>query len=347
MADAQAEAERLQREKEQQELLHQMEADQDKNQIEIDKNEQLLEQIQDRVDEITTETKSIEEWLETIATEGPPMLHDIFDDIGTKLEELLDSLGNDSSKVEAAGQNTTEAIKQGLLNGTLDPDQWAEKIGWIKGDNGKWYAPMDDPYYDPAGFDFGKANVDTSSKTDTSGVQIQGQDEVAVNNQNTQSNKSFPRQGSLKNVTSVLNIRSGAGMDYKIIGKIPPSGKPQILGENGNWAQVNYNGITGWSSKDYLTYDKGGLLNGKGIALKDILEPEAVLSPEQTRAWTKLVDNLTSPMLANLTKTPTVQNTKEKEKQTKGENYIFNNVTIKADDIDEFITSIKGWVPIS
>ena len=60
MADAQAEAERLQREKEQEELLHQMEADQDKNQMEIDKNEQLLEQIQDRVDEITTETKSIE-----------------------------------------------------------------------------------------------------------------------------------------------------------------------------------------------------------------------------------------------------------------------------------------------
>lgn len=308
----------------------------------------MLEQIQDRVDEITTETKSIEEWLELIATEGPPMLHDIFADIGTKLEELMNDLGNDSSKVDAAGQNTTEAIKQGLLNGTLDPDQWAEKIGWIKGDNGKWYAPMDDPYYDPAGFDFGKANVDTSSTTDKSGVQIQGQGEVAANNQNQQTSTGFPRQGSLRNVGSVLNIRSGAGMDYGIIGKIPPSGKPQILGENGNWAQVNYNGITGWASKDYLTYDKGGLLKGKGVALKDTLKPEAILSPEQTKAWTKLVDNLTNPMLAQLTATPSVQkdNTNNTEKYI-GDSYVFNNVTVKADDIDQFITSIKGWVPIS
>ena len=348
LADAQAEVERLEREKEQEELLHQMEAEQDENQMAIDKNEQLLEQIQDRVDEITTETKSIEEWLELIATEGPPMLHDIFADIGTKLEELMNDLGNDSSLVDAAGQNTTEAIKQGLLNGTLDPDQWAEKIGWIKGDNGKWYAPMDDPYYDPAGFDFGKANVDTSSTTDKSGVQIQGQGEVAANNQNQQTSTGFPRQGSLRNVSSVLNIRSGAGMDYGIIGKIPPSGKPQILGESGNWAQVNYNGITGWASKDYLTYDKGGLLKGKGVALKDTLKPEAILSPEQTKAWTKLVDNLTNPMLAQLTATPSVQkdNTNNTEKYI-GDNYVFNNVTVKADDIDQFITSIKGWVPIS
>ena len=347
LADAQAEAERLEREKEQEELLHQMETEQDKNQMAIDKNEQLLEQIQDRVDEITTETKSIEEWLELIATEGPPMLHDIFADIGTKLEELMNDLGNDSSKVDAAGQNTTEAIKQGLLNGTLDPDQWAEKIGWIKGDNGKWYAPMDDPYYDPAGFDFGKANVDTSSTTDTSGVQIQGQGEVAANNQNQQTSTGFPRQGSLRNVSSVLNIRSGAGMDYGIIGKIPPSGKPQILGENGNWAQVNYNGITGWASKDYLTYDKGGLLKGKGVALKDTLKPEAILSPEQTKAWTKLVDNLTSPMLAQLTTTPTPQKVDNNTEKYIGDTYTFNNVTVKADDIDQFITSIKGWVPIS
>ena len=348
LADAQAKVEQAIREKEQEELLHQMEAEQDKNQIAIDKNEQLLEQIQDRVDEITTETKSIEEWLELIATEGPPMLHDIFADIGTKLEELMNDLGNDSSLVDAASQNTTEAIKQGLLNGTLDPDQWAEKIGWIKGDNGKWYAPMDDPYYDPAGFDFGKANVDTSSTTDKSGVQIQGQGEVAANNQNQQTSTGFPRQGSLRNVSSVLNIRSGAGMDYGIIGKIPPSGKPQVLGESGNWAQVNYNGITGWASKDYLTYDKGGLLKGKGVALKDTLKPEAILSPEQTKAWTKLVDNLTSPMLAQLTATPSVQ--KDKTNNTEkyiGDNYVFNNVTVKADDIDQFITSIKGWVPIS
>lgn len=347
LADAEAEKDRIEREQEQQQEINDMEQQIDDNQLEIEKNEQLLDQIQDRVDEITTETKSIEEWLELIATEGPPMLHDIFDDIGTKLEELLDELGNDSSLVDNAGANTTEAIKQGLLNGTLDPNKWAEKVGWIKGDNGKWYAPKDDPYYDPAGFDFGTVKPETSTTTDESGVQVQGSSN-ASKSENNKSNKTFPRQGSLKGVSSVLRIRSGAGLDYKVVGYIPPSGHPQVLGEKGDWAQVKYNGVTGWSSRKYLTYDKGGLMSGKGVALKDILKPEYVLSSDQTKAWMKLVDNLTNPALANLTKTPTVESKKkEMNQQYVGDTFTFNGVTVQANDIQEFIDSIKGMVPIT
>ena len=179
-------------------------------------------------------------------------------------------------------------------------------------------------------------------------MQIQGNDKIASNtntNTNTQTSK-FPKEGKLKGVYSSLRIRSGAGLSYKVIGSIPPKGKPQILGENGGWAQVKYNGITGWSSKQYLTYDKGGLMSGKGIALKDVITPEAVLSPEQTKAWVKLVDNLTSPMLAHLTKTPQLDNKKDNSTETfVGDTYTFNNVTVKANDIQEFIASIKGQVP--
>ena len=152
----------------------------------------------------------------------------------------------------------------------------------------------------------------------------------------------------MKGVSSVLRIRSGAGLDYKVVGYIPPSGHPQILGEKGDWAQVKYNGVTGWSSRKYLTYDKGGLMSGKGVALKDILKPEYVLSSDQTKAWMKLVDNLTNPALANLTKTPTVeQKKKEMNQQYVGDTFTFNGVTVQANDIQEFIDSIKGMVPIT
>lgn len=285
-----------------------------------------------------------------MSAEKLPMLNDVISGVSDKLSDLLDNVGGDNSILKKGFANTSDAIKQGLLNGTLNPEEWAEKVGWIKGDNGKYYAPKDDPYYDPSGFSFGKATPETQTKTDESGVQVQGTSGSSSSNSSSSkksdSGSKFPKTGALKNVSSSLRIRSGAGLSYKVLGSIPKGGKPTILGESGNWAKVQYKGVTGWSSKDYLSYDKGGIMSGKGIALKDVITPEAVLSPEQTKAWTKLVDNLTSPMLANLIKLPKATAKEKDNTQMVGDNYVFNNVTVKANDIQEFIASIKGQIPI-
>lgn len=353
LSDAQKEADRIKREQEQLKETNKLEQEKDDNQLKIDLNEQLLEKVQQTIEDLTTEVKSVTEWLELIAKEGVPMLHDVMaglDKVGD-IGQLLGNIGSDANLMKDASKNTTEAIKQGILNGTLDPEQWAEKIGWIKGNNGKYYAPKDDPYYDPSGFDFGKANPETQTKTDESGVQVQNTGSSNTNTgAPTQNVSQFPKQGSLKNVSSILHIRSGAGMNYGIIGKIPPNGKPTVLSESGGWAQVEYNGVKGWASKDYLTYDRGGLMNGKGFALKDIIKPEAVLSPEQTKAWIKLVDNLTDPSLVHLTKTPKTEslyNPKDTNEQMIRDSYTFNNVTVQADNIEEFIASMQGYIPIN
>lgn len=281
------------------------------------------------------------------------MLHDVIDGLNKvgDIGNLLANIGADVGLLDDASKNTTEAIKQGLLNGTLDPEVWAEKVGWIKGDNGKWYAPTDDPYYDPSGFDFGTSTPETQTTTDESGVQVQSTSSSSSSSTETSSSTSqFPKQGSLKNVSSSLNIRSGAGTSYSVIGSIPPSGKPTILGEQGDWANVKYNGITGWSSKKYLTYDQGGIMTGKGYALKDVIKPEAILSPEQTKAWIKLVENLTDPALARLTKTPKAESTlndSSSKEQIIRDEYTFQNVTIKADNFEEFIASMQGYIPIN
>ncbi len=355
VSDAQAEKDRIEREQQQEKDIHTMEAEKDENQLKIELNEQLLEKVQQSIEDLTTETHSVEEWLEIISKDGPPMLHDVIsglDKVGD-IGDLLANIGADSGLIKDASKNTTAVIKKGLKNGTLDPEIWAEKIGWIKGDNGKWYAPKDDPDYDPAGFDFGKTKPETQITTDESGVQIQngGKKESKDNKKNTNTTKSkFPKTGSLKGVYSSLNIRSGAGMNHSVIGSIPPKGRPTILGEKGDWANVKYNGVTGWSSKKYLTYDQGGIMSGKGYALKDVIKPEAVLSPEQTKAWIKLVENLTDPALARLTKTPkaesTFNNSSSKEQIVRDE-YTFQNVTIKADNFEEFIASMQGYIPIN
>ncbi|MFZ2100192.1 MAG: DUF1236 domain-containing protein [Oricola sp.] len=51
-----------------------------------------------------------------------------------------------------------------------------------------------------------------------------------------------------------LNIRSGPGPQYEVIGTIDGGDTATVEGclQNSKWCQVSYNGATGWSYSDYL-----------------------------------------------------------------------------------------------
>ncbi len=55
--------------------------------------------------------------------------------------------------------------------------------------------------------------------------------------------------------TTPLNIRSGPGPQYSIIGAIPDRGQTTIIGciQDSLWCQVSYNGQQGWAYAQYLT----------------------------------------------------------------------------------------------
>lgn len=55
------------------------------------------------------------------------------------------------------------------------------------------------------------------------------------------------------NTNSYLNVRSGAGMSYSVIGKLNNNKQVTITGESGNWYKINYNGSTAYVSKNYVT----------------------------------------------------------------------------------------------
>ncbi|MCI0710393.1 MAG: SH3 domain-containing protein [Chloroflexi bacterium] len=60
-----------------------------------------------------------------------------------------------------------------------------------------------------------------------------------------------------------LNLRSGPGTGYSLVGRVPQTGRVFVQGRNtyGTWIYVNYNGVQGWVSGLLLAYPPGFLLD--------------------------------------------------------------------------------------
>jgi uncharacterized protein YraI len=73
--------------------------------------------------------------------------------------------------------------------------------------------------------------------------------------------------------TTPLNVRSGPGPEYPVIGAIPTNGQASVLGciEGSLWCQISFNGGQGWAYSQYMT--------GSGIAA---LPPVVYAAPPAT-----------------------------------------------------------------
>lgn len=58
--------------------------------------------------------------------------------------------------------------------------------------------------------------------------------------------------GTVVGITSYLNLRSGAGMSYGVIGKLTNGTEVEVIGEENGWYQVTVDGQTGYVYSDYL-----------------------------------------------------------------------------------------------
>lgn len=71
--------------------------------------------------------------------------------------------------------------------------------------------------------------------------------------------------------------------------KIKLANENMRIGTSMGWRRDPQSGI--WYKSDGTrAYDKGGLTYGKGLMLKNIIEPERTLSPQQTKSFDRLVD---------------------------------------------------------
>src|SRR3569623_2717885 len=65
---------------------------------------------------------------------------------------------------------------------------------------------------------------------------------------------------SLATATTSLNIRSGPGPEYPVVGAMPERGSATGTGciQGSLWCQVTYNGKQGWAYSQYMTGNVGG-----------------------------------------------------------------------------------------
>lgn len=68
-------------------------------------------------------------------------------------------------------------------------------------------------------------------------------------------------------VTTNLNVRTGPGTNYPVIGAIPNGAGIDVLGctTGYNWCQVDYGGRLGWASSNYLAFSQGSARNSNNF----------------------------------------------------------------------------------
>ncbi|MFR5265218.1 SH3 domain-containing protein, partial [Clostridium sp.] len=69
-------------------------------------------------------------------------------------------------------------------------------------------------------------------------------------------------------VSTKLNIRSGAGTNYGIVGSLGANATVNIIGKEGNWYKISHNGIVGYVSADYIRVNSGENNNNAGSSEK-------------------------------------------------------------------------------
>ncbi|MGG1072522.1 SH3 domain-containing protein [Priestia megaterium] len=64
--------------------------------------------------------------------------------------------------------------------------------------------------------------------------------------------KAYAATVTYKVMASKLNVRSGAGTTYGIIGSVVKGQTLSVMSKSGSWYKINYNGRTGYVSSDYV-----------------------------------------------------------------------------------------------
>ena len=81
------------------------------------------------------------------------------------------------------------------------------------------------------------------------------------NNVDNSANSRTGSKGTVVNVSSTLNIRSGAGTGNSIVGSLRNGETVSILGKENGWYRINHNGVTGYVSAEYLREGSSGNSN--------------------------------------------------------------------------------------
>lgn len=162
----------------------------------------------------------------------------------------------------------------------------------------------------------------------------------------------------IKNVSDKIDelIRQKSRIDgYKITFPNNTSSNRSSSSSSKDYNAIYQDYYKKYSSNGNIIFDDGGEASGIGYLKKDTILPERVLSPEQTSSFNKLVSHLpnllksidiTKMMFNNFVPNiPKLAFANGNNSTSNTTQYNFSNVTIQANDLDEFIDSIKIVYP--
>jgi uncharacterized protein YraI len=104
---------------------------------------------------------------------------------------------------------------------------------------------------------------------------------------------------SVATAMTPLNIRSGPGPQYSVVGAIPGRGQAIIIGciQGSLWCQVSYNGRPGWVYSQYLMAQ----LSGRALAVAESLSSMPVVTyqaPPETVGTAVVTPEITGTLIA-------------------------------------------------
>ncbi|MBQ9243366.1 MAG: SH3 domain-containing protein [Proteobacteria bacterium] len=82
-------------------------------------------------------------------------------------------------------------------------------------------------------------------------------------------NSASSASGQVRITASALNVRAGAGTNYKVLGSLSNGKVVSYSGESNGWLKISYNGSTGWISKKYTASTSGSNNAGGGNSTSD------------------------------------------------------------------------------
>ena len=171
---------------------------------------------------------------------------------------LNNSGGNANNNSGSGGSTTTTQSGTIKVNGALNVRSGAgtsySVIGSLSNGakveivetSGSWYKIK----YG-SGYGYVSKDYVTVSSSSNSGSTDSGNSNNGSSN-NGSSSSTTTQSGTIK-VNGALNVRSGAGTSYSVIGSLSNGAKVEIVETSGSWYKIKYGSGYGYISKDYVT----------------------------------------------------------------------------------------------
>jgi len=167
---------------------------------------------------------------------------------------ILNNSGSNTNNNNSGSGNTATTTQSGIIkvNGSLNVRSGAgtnySVIGSLSNGSkveiveisGSWYKIKYGSGYGYVSKDY--VTVSSSSNSGNSNN----------NNSNSGNNTATTQSGTIK-VNGSLNVRSGAGTNYSVIGSLSNRSKVEIVETIGSWHKIKYGSGYGYVSKDYVT----------------------------------------------------------------------------------------------